>query len=83
VDIVNSETFRFCDKRTSASRPRRHEIGTQMKEPIETIRSNIKHYENLLKVDSSAYTHEDVRKLLTAAKVKLRHTEIEELGTKR
>jgi len=54
-----------------------------MKEPLETIRSNIRHYEALLKVDSLAYTREDVQRLLTAAKAKLRRTETEELRTTR
>lgn len=53
-----------------------------MKEPAETIRSNIRHYEALLKVDNPAYTHEDVQRLLTAAKSKLRRTETEYLQTK-
>ena len=42
-----------------------------------TIRSNIAHYERLLKVDSPDYTHENVRKLLGEAKVQLRLAEAE------
>jgi len=53
-----------------------------MKEPVETIRSNIKHYEKLLKVDSDSYTHENVQRLLTEAKAKLRRTETEDFGSK-
>lgn len=43
-----------------------------MIESVETIRGNIKRYERLLTVESSAYTHENVGKLLTEAKVQLR-----------
>jgi len=49
-----------------------------MQEPSNTIRNNIRHYENLLKADSTLYTHENVRKLLAEAKTQLRLTEIEE-----
>lgn len=45
-----------------------------MKEPLEPIRSNIRLCEALLKVDSPAYAREDVQRLLTAAKAKLRRT---------
>lgn len=53
-----------------------------MKEPVETIRSNIRHYENLLKFDSESYTHENVQKLLDEAKAKLRRMEAEDLRIK-
>jgi len=53
-----------------------------MKEPVETIRSNIRHYEKLLKVDSDSYTHENVQKLLTEANAKLRRTETEDLRSR-
>jgi hypothetical protein len=53
-----------------------------MKEASDTIRNNIKHYENLLKADSPLYTHENVGKLLAESKTRLRQTEIEELHIK-
>jgi hypothetical protein len=49
-----------------------------MQEPSDTIRNNIRHYENLLKADSPLYTHKNVEKLLGEARTQLRLTEIEE-----
>jgi hypothetical protein len=42
-----------------------------MMEDPEIIRLNIRHYKELLKVDSMQYTHDRVRKLLAKAEAEL------------
>ena len=56
---------------TGASMTGASMTGASMTEDPEIIRLNISHYQALLKVHSTAYTHEQVRKLLSEAERQL------------
>jgi len=70
---------RLHRRRANQDHPTADEKETVVQEPHNTIRNNIRHYETLLKADSELYTHQNVRKLLAEAKIKLHLAEIEEL----